>query len=323
VFRYLTRRLLWAIVLMFAVTLVTYVIFFMVPANPARQAAGQAATPERVAEVEERLGLNDPVYVQYAKFLKTLVVERSLGHSFVDRRSVNEEIFAAAPITASLVFGGMFFVLLIAIPIGIISALRPRSLIDRAAMVYVLVGISLPSFWIALVLAYLVGFKLGWTPLASYCEVFSPPRASGCGGLGDWAYHMILPWLTLSIVVAGSYVRFVRAEVMETMSQDFVRTARAKGAPERVVMKDHILRNGMLPIVTMLGMDIGLLLGGAIFIETVFALPGLGQTAVSAIFQFDLPKVQGVVIFGAFAIIVLNLIVDLFYAWIDPRIRLT
>jgi peptide/nickel transport system permease protein len=323
VFRYLARRLLWAIVLMFAVTLVTYVIFFMVPANPARQAAGQAATPERVAEVEERLGLNDPVYVQYGKFMKELVLERSLGHSFVDRRSVNEEIFAAAPITASLVFGGMFFVLLIAIPIGIFSALRPRSLIDRAAMVYVLIGISLPSFWIALVLAYLVGFKLGWTPLASYCEVFSPPRASGCGGLGDWAYHMILPWLTLSIVVAGSYVRFVRAEVMETMSQDFVRTARAKGAPERVVMKDHILRNGMLPIVTMLGMDIGLLLGGAIFIETVFALPGLGQTAVSAIFQFDLPKVQGVVIFGAFAIIVLNLIVDLFYAWIDPRIRLT
>jgi peptide/nickel transport system permease protein len=134
---------------------------------------------------------------------------------------------------------------------------------------------------------------------------------------------MILPWLTLSIVVAGSYVRFVRAEVMETMSQDYVRTARAKGAPERVVMKDHILRNGMLPIVTMLGMDIGLLLGGAIFIETVFALPGLGQTAIQAIFQFDLPKVQGVVIFGAFAIIVLNLIVDLFYAWIDPRIRLT
>jgi len=308
---------------MIAVTLVTYVIFFMVPANPARQAAGQAATPERVAEVEERLGLNDPVYVQYAKFMKRLVLERELGHSFVDRRSVNQEIFAAAPVTASLVFGGMFFVLLIAIPIGIFSALRPRSLIDRAAMVYVLVGISLPSFWIALVLAYLVGFKLGWTPLASYCEVFSPPRASGCGGLGDWAYHMILPWLTLSIVVAGTYVRFVRAEVMETMSQDYVRTARAKGAPERIVMKDHILRNGMLPIVTMLGMDIGLLLGGAIFIETVFALPGLGQTAIQAIGQFDLPKVQGVVIFGAFAIIVLNLLVDLFYAWIDPRIRLT
>jgi peptide/nickel transport system permease protein len=144
---------LWAILLMLAVTLVTYVIFFLVPANPARQAAGQAATPERVAEVEERLGLNDPVYVQYGKFLKRLVVERSLGHSFVHRRSVNEEILAAAPVTASLVLGGIIFVLLIAIPVGIFSALRPRSLLDRTAMVYVLIGISLPSFWISLVLS--------------------------------------------------------------------------------------------------------------------------------------------------------------------------
>jgi peptide/nickel transport system permease protein len=322
VFRYLARRLLWAIMLMLAVTLVTYVIFFLVPANPARQAAGQAATPERVAEVEERLGLNDPVYVQYGKFLKELVLERSLGHSFVHRRSVNEEILAAAPVTASLVFGGILFVLLIAIPIGIFSALRPRSLMDRAAMVYVLIGISLPSFWISLVMSYLVGFKLGWTPIAGYCEVLSPPTASGCGGLRDWAYHMLLPWFVLSVVVAGTYVRFVRAEVMDTMSQDYVRTARAKGAPESRVMKNHILRNGMLPIVTMLGMDIGILLGGAIFIETVFALPGLGRLAIESIGQFDLPQLQGVVIFGAVAIIIFNLFVDLFYAWIDPRIRL-
>lgn len=321
-FRYFARRLLWALVLILAVTLVTYVIFFLVPANPARQAAGQSATPERVREVEEYLGLNEPIYVQYGKFLKELVVERSLGHSFVNRRSVNEEIFDAAPVTASLVFGGILFVLLISIPIGIFSALRPRSLMDRAAMTYVLIGISLPSFWIGLVLSYLVGYKLGLTPLASYCEVISPPEALGCGGLRDWAYHMVLPWLTLAIVVAGTYVRFVRAEVMETMSQDYVRTARAKGAPEWRVMKDHVLRNGMLPVVTMLGMDIGLLLGGAIFIETVFALPGLGRLAIASIGQFDLPTLQGVVIFGAFAIIVFNLLVDLVYAWIDPRIRL-
>src|SRR5688572_12320605 len=141
-FQYLVRRVLWSVVLFLAVTIVTYVIFFLVPANPARQAAGQAATPERVAEVEERLGLNDPVYVQYGKFMKELVVERSLGHSFVNRRSVNEEVFAAAPVTASLVFGGIIFVLLIAVPVGIFSALRPRSLLDRAAMIYVLVGIS-------------------------------------------------------------------------------------------------------------------------------------------------------------------------------------
>jgi peptide/nickel transport system permease protein len=322
-FQYLVRRVLWSIVLFLAVTLVTYVIFFLVPANPARQAAGQAATPERVAEVEERLGLNDPVYVQYGRFLKSLVFEGSLGYSFVDRSSVNDEIFRAAPITASLVFGAMTLVLCIAIPIGILSALRPRSVLDRAAMTYVLIGISLPSFWIALVLSYIVGFRLGWTPIAGYCEVVSVPEASNCGGLFDWAYHMILPWFSLAIVQAGIYVRFVRAEVMETMTQDYVRTARAKGAPERTVMKDHILRNALLPVVTILGMDIGLLLGGAIFTETVFGLNGLGGTAIRSIGQFDLPVLQGVVIFGAVAIIVFTLIVDLLYAWIDPRIRLT
>jgi peptide/nickel transport system permease protein len=320
--RYLARRFLWAIVLFLAVTLVTYVIFFLVPANPARQAAGQAATPERVAEVEERLGLNDPVYVQYGKFLKRLVLEQELGYSFVNRRSVNDEISRAAPVTATLVFGGMIFVLLVAIPIGILSALRPRSLIDRAAMTYVLIGISLPSFWISLVLSYVIGFRLGWTPIGGYCEVVSAPEAAACGGLGDWAYHMILPWLALSIVIAGTYVRFVRAEVLETMHQDYVRTARAKGAPESRVMKDHILRNAMLPVVTILGMDIGLLLGGAIFIEFVFGLPGLGRTAIESIQRFDLPVLQGVVIFGAFAIVVFNLVVDILYAWIDPRIRL-
>ena len=322
-FRYLVRRLLWAIVLFLAVTIVTYAIFFLVPANPARIAAGQAATPERIAEVEEFLGLKDPIYVQYWNFLKRLIFDGSLGQSFVDRSSVNDEIFRAAPITASLVFGAMILVLIISIPIGILSALRPRSILDRVAMTYVLIGISLPSFWIALVLSYVIGFRLGFTPIAGYCEVVSVPQAANCGGFGDWAYHLVLPWMALAIVQAGIYVRFVRAEVMDTMTQDYVRTARAKGAPERRVMKDHILRNALLPVITILGMDIGLTLGGAIFIETVFGLNGLGGTAIRSIGQFDLPVLQGVVIFGAVAIIVFTLIVDLLYAWVDPRIRLT
>jgi peptide/nickel transport system permease protein len=322
-FQYLIRRLLWAGVLFVAVTIVTYVIFFLVPANPARAAAGKIADPQRVEEVEKFLGLDEPVYVQYGRFVKRLVVDGSLGHSFTNRRSVNDEIFRAAPITATLVFGGIIMVLLIAIPLGIFSALRPRSLLDRAAMAYVLIGISLPSFWIGLVLSYVFGYKLGWTPIAGYCEVVSVPEAAVCGGVGDWAYRMVLPWLTLSIVVAGTYVRFVRAEVMETMNQDYVRTARAKGAPERQVMRSHILRNAMLPVVTIIGMDIGILLGGSIFIETVFGLPGLGRTAYESIQNYDLPTLQGVVIFGAIAIILFTLIVDLMYAWIDPRIRLS
>ena len=322
-FRYLVRRLLWAGVLFIAVTFVTYVIFFLVPANPARLAAGQTATPEMIEEVERFLGLDKPIHIQYFRFLKRLVLEGSLGQSFLNRRPVNQEIYNAAPVTASLVFGAMLMVLAVSLPIGILSALRPRSLLDRAAMVYVLIGISLPSFWIALVLSYIVGFRLGWTPIAGYCEVVSIPEASTCGGFFDWAYHMILPWTTLAIVVAGTYVRFIRAEVMETMTQDYVRTARAKGAPERQVMRSHVMRNAMLPLVTIIGLDIGILLGGAIFIEQVFGLPGLGTTAINSISQFDLPVLQGVVIFGAIAIIVFTLIVDLLYAWIDPRIRLT
>jgi peptide/nickel transport system permease protein len=321
--RYLIRRLLWAVVLFIAVTFVTYIIFFLVPANPAQLAAGKSATPQKIAEVEEFLGLDRPIYVQYAKFLQRLVTEGSLGHSFVNRRSVNEQILDAAPVTASVVFGAMIIVLSIAIPLGIFSALRPRSLLDRVSMIYVLIGISLPSFWIGLVLAYFVGYKLQLTPLSGYCEVVSVPEASVCGGVVDWAYHLILPCTTLAIVVAGTYVRFVRAEVMETMSQDYVRTARAKGAPEHTVIRTHVLRNAMLPVVTMVGMDIGLLLGGSIFIEAVFGLPGLGSLAFNSIGQFDLPTLQGVVIFGAVAIIIFSLIVDILYAWIDPRIRLT
>jgi peptide/nickel transport system permease protein len=328
---YLMRRLLWAGMLFIAVTMVTYVIFFMIPANPAALISGRGATSEQIAQAEKFLGLDQPIYIQYAKFLERLspvgvsegleLKTPSLGRSFINRQEVNDTILRAAPITASVVFGGIVFVLLVSIPIGVLSALRPRSLLDRAAMAYVLVGISLPSFWIGLILAYFVSFKLGWTPINGYCDVFNASEASGCGGVVDWAHHMILPWATLALVTCGTYVRFVRADVMETMGQDYVRTARAKGAKESTVMRSHILRNAMLPVVTILGMDIGLLLGGSIFIETVFGLPGLGFEAVNSIAQFDLPVTQGVVVFGAVAIIVFNLFVDLLYAWIDPRIR--
>jgi peptide/nickel transport system permease protein len=303
----------------------------MIPANPAALISGRGATEEQINQAEKFLGLDQPVYIQYLRFLERLspvaisdgleVKTPSLGQSFINRRDVNDIVANAAPITASVVFGGMIIVLVVSIPIGVLSALRPRSLVDRAAMFYVLVGISLPSFWIGLVLAYFVSFKLGLTPITGYCDAVNPSVASQCGGPLDWAHHMILPWATLALVQCGTYVRFVRADVMETSAQDFVRTARAKGAPERRVLGRHILRNAMLPVVTILGMDIGLLLGGSIFIETVFGLPGLGFEAVNSITQFDLPVTQGVVVFGAFAIIVFNLFVDVLYAWIDPRIR--
>jgi peptide/nickel transport system permease protein len=318
---YLARRLLWAMVLFIAVTLVTYIIFFIVPANPARLACGQRATQDCVNRAAKYLGTDQPVYVQYGRFLKRLVVHQDLGRSFTNRQSVNHVVASAAPVTASLVFGGMVFWLLLAVPIGIMSALRPRSLLDRVAMVFVLIGISSHPVWIGLIFAYFIGFKAGLTPITGYCDFWSP--SGECGGPVQWAYHLVLPWLTFAILFAATYVRFIRANVMETLNEDYVRTARAKGAPPWIVMRSHVLRNAMLPIVTILGLDIGLGLGGAVFTETVYGLPGLGKTAIQAIDNFDLPTVQGVVVFATTSIILVNLIVDTLYAWIDPRIRLT
>jgi peptide/nickel transport system permease protein len=245
----------------------------------------------------------------------------SLGQSFTTRRDVNQVVLAAAPVTASLVFGGAVLWLLIALPLGILSALRPRSLLDRAGMVFVLVGISAHPVWIGLILAYVFGYKLGWAPITGYCDMINP--STDCGGPVQWAYHMILPWFTFAILFAATYTRMTRASVMETMTEDYVRTARAKGAPESRVIRSHVLRNAMLPIATLLGLDIGLALGGAIFTETVFGLPGLGQVALQSIQGFDLPITMGIVVFGTIMILFFNLVVDLLYAVIDPRIRLT
>jgi peptide/nickel transport system permease protein len=314
--------LLWAVVLFIAVTLVTYLIFYIIPANPARLACGQRATEECIQNAQHRLGLDKPVPVQYALFLKRLVIDRSLGHSFTNRQDVNDTILTAAPVTASLVFGGAILWMLIALPVGILSALRPRSLLDRASTVFVLFGISLPVVWIGLVLQYVVGYRLAWTPNAGYCDFINPAETATCGGPIDWAYHLVLPWITFALLFAAIYVRMIRANVMDTLGEDYVRTARAKGAPEQQVMRSHVLRNALLPVVTMLGMDIGIALGGAIFTEQIFGLPGLGKLAVQSLETFDLPMIQGVVVFATLCIIVFNVIVDVAYAFIDPRIRL-
>jgi peptide/nickel transport system permease protein len=319
--RYFIHRLLWAGVLFIAVTAVTYVIFFLVPADPARLACGQRATPECIARARHFYGLDKPVPVQYAKFLNRLVVHHSLGRSFTNRQQVNRVVLDAAPVTASLVFGGAILWLLLSIPIGILSALRPRSLLDRLTMVGVLIGISAHPVWIGLLAAYFIGFKAHLAPITGYCDLVQP--TGDCGGPVQWAYHLLLPWATFSLLFAATYVRMIRAYVMETLNEDYVRTARAKGASEARVLARHVVRNAMLPVVTILGMDLGLALGGAFFTESVYGLPGLGRLAIGAIDNFDLPTVQGVVVFATTCIIGINLVVDTLYAWVDPRIRLT
>ena len=214
--------------------------------------------------------------------------------------------------------------MMIGLVVGVFSALKPRSLLDRAAMVFVLVGVSAHPVWIGLIFSYFFGYKLGITPIANYANFFGAPADSGLpGGPWQWFYHLILPWCTFAILFAALYVRMIRANVMETQNEDYVRTARAKGAPESRVLTRHVLRNALLPVVTMLGMDIGLALGGAIFTETVYQLPGLGRISILAINNSDLAVVQGVIVFATLCIIFFNLVVDLLYAWIDPRIRLT
>jgi peptide/nickel transport system permease protein len=325
VFRYLVRRTLWAILLFIVITFVTFVIFFVGPNNPARAVCGgEQAKRECLVRATAKLGLDKPMPVQYWKFVTQLVVHQDLGTSFATSQSVNERIKEAAPVTASLVFGGAILWMMIGLSVGIFSALKPRSLIDRFSMVFVLIGVSAHPVWIGLILEYVFGVKLGWTPIAGYANFFGALSDSGQpGGPWQWFYHLILPWFTFALLFAALYVRMIRANVMETLNEDFVRTARAKGAPERQVLISHVLRNALLPVVTMLGMDIGIGLGGAIFTESVFNLPGLGQTAIIGISNQDLAIVQGVIVFATVAIIVFNLLVDLLYAWIDPRIRLT
>ena len=324
-FRYLIRRLLWAILLFLVITFVTFVIFFMAPSDPARgYCGGDTAQPACIELATEKLGLDKPVPVQYLNFLKRLIVDRSLGTSYFTGQDVNEAIAQAAPVTASLVFGGAVLWMMIGLVVGVFSALKPRSLLDRVAMIFVLIGVSAHPVWIGLIFSYIFGFRLGVTPIANYANFFGAPSDSGLpGGPWQWFYHLILPWCTFAILFAALYVRMIRANVMETLNEDYVRTARAKGAAESRVLSKHVLRNAMLPVVTMLGMDIGLALGGAIFTETVYQLPGLGRTAIVAIGVNDLAIVQGVVVFSTMAIIFFNLVVDLLYAWIDPRIRLT
>jgi len=324
-FRYLIRRILWAIFLFFIITFVTFVIFFMAPNDPARaMCGGDQASRQCLATATEKLGLDKPVLVQYFKYLDRLVVHHDLGTSYATGQSINQKIKMAAPVTASLVFGGAVLWMIIGLSVGIYSALRPRSLIDRAAMVFVLIGVSAHPVWIGLILSYAFGVRWHITPIADYANFFGAAPGSGDpGGPAQWAYHMILPWMTFALLFAALYVRMIRANVMETLNEDYVRTARAKGAPEQRILFAHVLRNALLPVVTMLGMDIGVALGGAIFTETVFQLPGLGRTVVVALGNDDLAIVEGVVVFATIAILFFNLIVDLMYAWIDPRIRLS
>jgi peptide/nickel transport system permease protein len=316
VLAYLVRRLLWSFVLVLAVALVTFIIFFVIPTNR----VGNVRHRETTTNINEAVGVHGPVYLQYGRFLWHLA-HFSLGNSFRSQQSVRELVVAAAPVTASLVIGGAIMWLLIALPIGIIAAMRPRSLLDRTSNIFVLIGISVHPVWLGLTLLWLFGYKLNVFPLGTYCEVFTPPNGAVCGGVAQWFWHLVLPWFTFACLYAALYVRMVRANVLESLSEEYVRTARAKGASELRVVRKHVLRNALLPVVTMLGMDIGVAMGGTLFVENVFSLPGLGKMMTRGLQTYDLPVLLGVVVVMTFSIVVLNVIVDVCYTLCDPRVR--
>jgi len=310
---YLLRRLLWVFLLLAGVSVTTFIIFFLVPSNPAELVAGKSATPEMIKAVEHRLGLDRPWYAQYWLFLSK-AVQGDLGFSYINQQRVGPTLLAAFPVTLSLAMGAAIIWLAIGIPIGVLSALKPRSAPDRLAMIFALVGISTPVYWLGLVLLKIFADALGLFPLGDYMEISR-------GGFLSWIHHLLLPWFTLAFLYAGWYARMTRANMLETLTEDYVRTARAKGLPEKRVVFRHVLRNSLTPVVTMFGMDLGYLMGGAVLTETVFGLPGIGGLAWRAIQQRDLPMVMGAVTLAAVFIILANLAVDLFYAVLDPRVR--
>ncbi len=318
---FVIRRLLWMVVLLLIISFLTFLIFYTLPsADPAVLRAGRQPSPELIATIRETLGLDKPWYVQYAKYLERLVLHFDFGYSYQNNVNVREEIFDRLPATLSLAFGGMVCWLLIGLPIGIFAALRAGRWPDKLAMGLALVAISAPVYWLGLVSLYLFSEDIGRIPLLpgqgaypSTGTIFSDP--------GTVLPALIMPCLVLSASFAAIYARFIRGNLMEVMSEDYIRTARAKGLPERRVVFRHGVHSAITPIVTILGLDLGILLGGAILTETVFNIPGMGRLAFDAIQRSDLPTVQGTVLLGAFFVILLNLVVDVVYAFLDPRVR--
>src|SRR5215207_677750 len=316
---YIIRRLLWSVFLLLAVSLIAFCIFILLPsADPALLRAGRQPTPELIAAIREQLGLDKPWYTQYWIYLKDLVLHFDFGYSYQNNIAVRDTIFDRLPATVSLALGGAVVWLLIGIPIGIISAIKRGTLIDRLAMGGALLAISAPVYWVGLVSIYLFSDDLGkllpiFKGSGQYTPISEDPWA--------WFTALILPWLVLATAFAAIYARFLRANLLDVMGEDYIRTARSKGLGERTVVFKHGLRSAITPIVTIFGLDLGILIGGAILTETVFNIPGIGRLAFDSIQKSDLPIVQGTVLIAALAIILANLIVDILYAFLDPRVR--
>ncbi|GAA3816582.1 ABC transporter permease [Streptomyces chiangmaiensis] len=330
---YLIRRLINVVVMLWVVSLVTFGIFFAVPkltgTDPALMFAGRETNATAIEGIRHKMGFDKPIYVQYGQYMKGIVAGRDydngsdkthcpapcFGYSFKTEQPVWETLKEALPVTFSLAVGAAVLWVLGGVATGVISALRRRTVLDRVTMITALAGVSLPIYFTGLVASAVVVYSLGWMDSIDYVPIEQGPL--------EWAKNLLLPWITLAFLFAATYARLTRATMLEILGEDYIRTARAKGLKENVVIGKHALRATLTPIITIFGLDLGQLLGGAVLTEKTFNLRGLGYQAVTAIDGGDLPVIMGVTLFAALFIVVANLIVDLLYAVVDPRVRLT
>ena len=313
--RFVVRRMASAILLLFATSIVVFGIFEVIPSyNPARAIAGRNATPTTVAEVSHKFGFDQPIYVQYATTMKLIFTGQVIDYN--DNLNVDSQIAQRFPVTVSLVVPAALIWLAGALVLGSISALRAGGLADRGLMVGAIVGVSIPIFLLAAVLLYAFAFKLPWFPNTGYTPLHADP--------GQWAYHLFLPWISIAVLSIGFYSRVLRSNLLDTANEDYVRTARAKGLTRRKVFVRHNLRNSLMPVITMFGLDFAVLLGGAALVtETVFNLPGIGQYEANAIGQLDVPPIMVGAMFTAFFVVLFSALSDVVYALLDPRIRIS
>ncbi|NHA67267.1 ABC transporter permease [Phycicoccus flavus] len=316
--RFLVRRVGQGVVVLWLITMAVFALFYIAPNNVARTLAGRQATPETIALVAHRLGLDQPIWKQYLLFVWR-ALHGDLGYDYYHQVPVTTILGAAIPVTGSLVLGAAVIWVALGVTNGVVSAVRPRSATDRSLTVFSLFFYSMPTFLLGLVLLYGLYFQLTLRGITVFPAGGYVPLA---GGAWPWVQHLVLPWFTLALVQAATYTRLTRGSMLDVLGEDYVRTARSKGIGERRVVVRHALRSALTPVVTQFGIDVAALLGGAVVTEQVFSLPGLGKTAVDAINQQDLPVIIGVVLLASTAVVLANIVVDALYAVLDPRVRL-
>lgn len=330
--RYLIKRILMLVPVLLGVSLFVFLVLHLFTTDPAMNMLGQHGTNEQAEALRESLGLNDPIYVQFARFISDLL-HGDFGRSLMTRAPVLDEIFSRFPATVELALTAIFIATIVGVTVGVISAVKQYSIFDYFSMIGALLGVSMPIFWLGLMMIILFSLTLGWLPVSGRIDVgMEPAHITGMyildsiltqdwGSLKSALMHLIMPATALATTSMAIIARMTRSTMLEVIRQDYIRTARAKGLKETVVVYRHALRNALIPIITVIGLQLGVLMGGAVLTETVFGWPGVGSRLVDAIMASDYPMVQGTVIFIATVFVVVNLIVDVLYAWLDPRIK--